>query len=300
MKKAWKTFKDDPIFYLIIFGFFILLGYLIVCRWILGFKEWLPGTGFSSKNLWHWLNLLGAPLILAFIIWRFEIAQKKRELLVTAEEHQKDLDIDREKYRLDNELFKNTVLRESLDSINVLIESHNFSLGAVGGYTEKVARAKIISALMTLDSAKNKIFLDFLQSIQAVVSMSGTKLDHVALRECDLSGFDFSDSDLVGARFTQSKLTNTKFNRSDLSGADFFNSKCDHPIFSGATLTGAEFTYAVLSHADFSNAKLQSASFQDADLSNANFSGAETDDSTEWVGAIFHNTTMPDGQIRNQ
>ncbi len=62
--------------------------------------------------------------------------------------------------------------------------------------------------------------------------------------------------------------------------------------FKGANLGGANFSGATLTNANFSGANLGNACFADADLTDAMINR-----STNWTGAIFCRTTMPDGSV---
>lgn len=116
---------------------------------------------------------------------------------------------------------------------------------------------------------------------------------HCNLIDADLHGQDFSAADmseallkrinlsqtkLVGAWFTHSRLQDANF-----EGADLSTALMDNANFTGANLKGTNLTDAKLNFSDLTN----------VDLTDA------TMDNTVLRGVIFCNTTMPDGRINN-
>lgn len=108
------------------------------------------------------------------------------------------------------------------------------------------------------------------------------------------------------------------FKQSDLDTLQS-TKKCPFCDLSGATLQSADLKGAVLrdanlSGADLTNADLTTASLARTNLSSANLTGAKLDssklglanlkdaqlDSASLTGAVFYETIMPDGSIRNE
>ena len=94
----------------------------------------------------------------------------------------------------------------------------------------------------------------------------------------DLHGLDLSEAILAEGNLRNANLTNVNFSRSFLNFADL----------SGADLTGATLL----------NADLTEANLTGANLTRANLRGAQTTD-TDFSGAVFSNTIMPDGSTRS-
>ena len=90
-------------------------------------------------------------------------------------------------------------------------------------------------------------------------------------RRCELEKGNFSKANLMNVNFTES----------DLEGADF----------TGAILTGANFY-----HADLDTEDGKKVSFRNANLTNANFQCAKHFYKADFTGAIFNNTTLPNGK----
>jgi uncharacterized protein YjbI with pentapeptide repeats len=97
---------------------------------------------------------------------------------------------------------------------------------------------------------------------------------------------------LVGANFSGLELSHMSFGYADLTNADF----------RGAILSEASFFNANLTSADFRGASRLGGSFRNANLTNADFSGITRSSLFHPVypafeGALWSNTTLPDGTI---
>lgn len=117
---------------------------------------------------------------------------------------------------------------------------------------------------------------------------------------CDLTGADLqglqkvgggsgSDSDFSGANLSDATLTNVLLSRANLTGANLSRIDSLNVDFYGANLTDA----------DLSGARLRFANFGNANLTRANLRGASIDVDAQTVGAVFCNTIMPDGSVRD-
>ena len=126
----------------------------------------------------------------------------------------------------------------------------------------------------------------------------------------DLSGIDFSRSDLSGAiagcdpdirptslasadlarvDLSDALLCDVNFNDADLYRADLSGSALEDASFRGADLRRADLSGISSNFTSFVDADLRGADLTDADISNSSFDGADL------RGAIFDNTTCPDG-----
>ena len=100
------------------------------------------------------------------------------------------------------------------------------------------------------------------------------------------SGSNFSANDMRGSTFGGSKMVQCQFISADMTGTDWMYADLTGATFEGAKLVRARFVEAILAGCDFVGADLTKANLSGADISGAHFSGA-----------LFHNTTMPDGSI---
>lgn len=114
--------------------------------------------------------------------------------------------------------------------------------------------------------------------------------------ESDLRKADFSDASLEGSRFIKSNLNNANFSASDLSGAAFSNSDLQGADFSKARLGHAKLDNANLVRANFSDSYLFSADFSNSDLRGANFLNANIR-AANLKGANLCEAIGPDGSM---
>ena len=127
----------------------------------------------------------------------------------------------------------------------------------------------------------------------AEISVSNTDFTRAIMRgavcsSCNLDESIFREADLSEARFQWASL-----NRANLAGAKLIDTQLSHADLIRADFTGADLTGADLSGSYFAEANLTNAILLDANL------GSEDDGFAYFDTAIFRNTTMPDGSIRN-
>jgi uncharacterized protein YjbI with pentapeptide repeats len=104
--------------------------------------------------------------------------------------------------------------------------------------------------------------------------LTGAELILSSFYEANLYQAKLIDADLRQANLNYSRLINADLTRANLADADL----------TGTNLTGADLTGANLTGADLTGANLHGAELEGADLTSA----------------IFDNTIMPDGSIRNR
>lgn len=255
-------------------------------------------TGFETKTLWDWMELLIIPLFLAggaFYLNRSErntdrgIAtdRQKEESLQTYLNHMADLLLKENLRNSENDEVRNvartrtlTVLRGLDKTRKGVILKYLYEAGLIG-------KEKTIVSLKDADLSKADLSLANLND----ANLSGAilreaELMEVELRGADLRGVqldqaDLQDADLSNANLSDAYLGIAMFFRTNLSGADLSSAKGWNTFFIGANLRGAKIN----------NARLTKANLSGADLSNADLTGAELDD------ANLSGATMPDGTI---
>ncbi len=107
------------------------------------------------------------------------------------------------------------------------------------------------------------------------VASGAYNLANATLSNAYLWGWTLSGANLRNGTFTTANFTNATLSGANLSGGSF---------------TGATFTGAVLTNAVLNQATLKTANF-----TNATFSGATGGTTAALTGAIWNNTTCPDG-----
>lgn len=103
---------------------------------------------------------------------------------------------------------------------------------------------------------------------------------------CTFTGVDFTGAALVldisgGSNATNANFTNVTFN----NGGSGSGSQLSGSIFTGANFSNANLVRSIFTSNDFTN----------ANFTNANLTGVSTDGGSNYTGAIWSNTTCPDG-----
>ena len=298
-KKIWTWINENLLSFLLLIALVVLVLYFVIARYFLKLTVWVDITGFEGRTLWEWLDLLGVPLLIAFIAWRFEVSQKRLEYIRISEENKISHILEDKKLEITKKQVRFSVLNNALNEIYEIKEVNQISdlESAVGGIKD-LARSKIYSTILMLDSIRNRIFFDYLQSTKSTVDFSRCKFNFSELVDCDLSNLKFPNAEFRKALCRNVKIDNTDFSNARLNGADFLGAKGERVNFSNAVLIGAEFGSSKLSHAKFINVEIQGVCFERADLSFADFTDAVIDDDTDFSNATFHQTKMPDGTIK--
>ena len=116
-----------------------------------------------------------------------------------------------------------------------------------------------------------------------------------------LKGINLSGANLSGAWLDERSIENANLRGANLSKAKFFQAGlCGADLreanFRGASLMYTDLRGARVDGADFRGANLSEARWHGTRLTNVNFKGAID---PYFILAVFDNTIMPDGTIRN-
>lgn len=144
------------------------------------------------------------------------------------------------------------------------------------------------AALLLQEYAKGKRIFT-----RAVLRGSGLYIVAPGLEEADLSRACLFQINLTQANLQGCNFTRTQLRMADLTAANL----------GSANLRGADLCRADLSHAILRNACLVAANLSDAKLVGADLTGADLRSAnlscTDLRNAIFSQTLMPDGTVRN-
>jgi uncharacterized protein YjbI with pentapeptide repeats len=261
--------------------------------------------GFRGMTVRDWLALLIVPLVLLGLGFLFQIQQSEVE--------QRRLEADRhiEEQRAQDEALQ-TYLEQMgqmlLDKDRPLLQSKE------GDEVQLLARARTVTILRRLDSARNRDILQFLREAQLVPSNRYNVKEHIVsldranlrkvnlkgayLDSFSLQGTDLSDADLRDAYLAWSFLRNAKLNGADLRGADLSGDTdlSGNTDLSQADLSNTDLREANLSNVILSNANLRGANLTDAVLSGARLNGAKVTDEQLAETKSLEGATMPNGQ----
>jgi uncharacterized protein YjbI with pentapeptide repeats len=239
-----------------------------------GGKRLIKGTGFTERELWDWLMLVGVlaiPVVVALGTLLFAHQQTLSSQAASERQHQTDIQIAYEQQQ-------EATSQIYLDHMSDLLLNHKLLASEHSGVEVRVvARAWTLTTLRRLDPTRKRVVLKFLYEAGLIggyvsINGSGKRLDAiVALNDADLSGVKLGGAtlsyiNLSGANLRDADLSQANLSQADLSGAD---------LRDGATLNGATLSRADLSGADLSGANLGGANLSQADLSGTDLSDAD-------------------------
>jgi uncharacterized protein YjbI with pentapeptide repeats len=231
---------------------------------------WFDWTGFKSKTLWDWLNLLGVFAIPAVVglgtVW-FTTQQGKVS--------------DRE--NKDNQ--RETALQAYIDKMSELLLDKNLRESAEDAEVRKITRVRTLTVLPRLDAVRKKSVLQFLyeagliEKDKYIVDLKGADLSGAFLYIANLSGANLTNVDLSGAYLDIANLQGATLSSANLSAAklwsvDLRGADLREAYLSDANLRDAHLNGADLSGAHLRDAHLNGAHLSGANLTNANLSGA--------------------------
>jgi uncharacterized protein YjbI with pentapeptide repeats len=260
--------------------------------------------GFRGMTVRDWLQLLVVPLVLVCIGFVFQIQQSE------VEERRLEADQHIEEQRAQDE-----ALQTYLEQIGQMLLDKDRPLrqSKEGDEVQLLARARTVTILRRLDSARNRDILQFLREARLVPSnrydiqehivkldasnlseanLKGANLDSFSLQGTDLSGADLRDAYLAW-----SFLHNAKLNGANLRGANLHgdpDQSGDDADLSDADLSDANLSEADLSYDNLSSANLQGANLTDAVLRGANLSNAKVTSEQLAEAKSLEGATMPD------
>ncbi len=241
-----------------------------------GRKHLIKGTGFTEKELWDWLMLIGVlaiPIAVAFGTLLISLQQTQSSQQASEKQHQTDIQIA-------NDQQQEATLQTYLDNMSDLLLNHQLLASKhPGDEVRDVARIWTLTTLRRLDPTRKQVVLKFLYEaglIGGYYNGSGKRREAiVALNDADLSGVklgvvNLSYVNLSGAILRGADLSQATLNYANLSGA----------TLNDANLSGAELNYTLLSGANLGGATLSSADLSSVDLSGAELSDAHLSNTT--------------------
>ena len=258
-------------------------------------------TGFLSKSLWDWMQLLIIPLVLAIGGFLYNRSHDQSE---------RDNTIDSQ---------REATLQAYLDRMSELLQTHTLE-------SERnvllIAQARTEAVLRTLDSARIASLLRFLSRAGLInlkigndlrgfdlsgVDLNGINLENVYLQRTNLSSAELNNAHLSNAQLAFAKLNNAELDHADLKNASMGGAHLNNAVLWGANLCkvklfgadlrNANLGEANLSGADLSNADLSKACFWKADLRGANLKGANLENA-DLDSALLENAVLTEANLR--
>jgi uncharacterized protein YjbI with pentapeptide repeats len=252
----------------------ILIGVSIagyVCNW--GWTGLRGTKDDGPKTLWHWLELLIVPIVLAAgALWfrkieeEIRLAREKREKDAAQQRREAEAKSARD---IEDQRAQETALQTYLDRMSALLLDKETPLlnSKRRSPFQEMASAWTLTVLRRIDGKRRNQVLQFLRdarligvnkiwadseeapALETVVDES----DPIAvfagrnMSDMDLSGADLSHADLRGANLNRANLIGADLIRADLRDADLSRAKLSGADLSGADLSGSYLTGADLS-----------------------------------------------------
>jgi uncharacterized protein YjbI with pentapeptide repeats len=262
-----------------------------------------------AKTLWDWLQLFGAPVVLAVIVYFFQRATKTADQKLAIESQ------------------RHSILQAYFDSMSQLLASEEwerdvrafrrYGMKDGRGVLQQMVRARTLMLLKTLntdppDQKRRGQVVRFLRETRliqaghlgtpALIDLSGADLRGVALERADLSQADLRGVDLRGAdlrwanlkdiaediispdaRYRQPTVHTTKLDpkwqlvAGLLNRGGGFGKNLKGKDLSNAYLVGASLSHCDLGGVDLRSSFLNNCSLGSSDLSGADLTGAVLD-----------------------
>ena len=254
-------------------------------------------TGFLSKSLWDWMQLLIIPAVLAIGGYLFSIVSTANERKATQYREQADREI-----ATDNQ--REAALQAYFDKMSELLFDKHLRTSKPEDEVRIVARVRTLTVLHTLDPFRKASLIQFLReadlinvsSSGSIIDMSGAELNNAALNGVDLYKVDLSNVNL-----SEANLSNATPIGANLSVTDLSKANMSHALLSESDLRDARINYANLSNADLSRADLSWSKLYETNLSKANLSGANLNEAdlskANLIGANLSEANLSDANL---
>jgi uncharacterized protein YjbI with pentapeptide repeats len=254
MKPGWKKY--------LLYGSAII--FLSVLAYLLIETVRAKNTGFETKTLWDWMELLIIPLALALAAFALNRSETnlERQSVEARSKVEREIAIDHQ---------QEEALQSYLDRMTELLLKEDLR-NTDNEEVQNVARIRTLSVLRGLDARRKGLVLQFLHESKL---LDGEK-PVVILWDADLSEAELSDVIL-----NRANLGGVILRGANLEGADLTEASLDHADLEFANLQGATLVNVVLSGASLKNAFLSKANFTGAVLKGAKFEGAIMPDGTK-------------------
>jgi hypothetical protein len=181
-----------------------------------------------NKTLWHWLDLLIVPIVLAtgaaVIQWQSGMRQEK----VTTDRNRQE------------------TLAKYLEQMTALLIKEHLRNSQSDSEVRVVARARTLTALRELDGERKGQLILFLAEAGLIskqcqsVLISGVQKQNCQPGIVSLKGASLRRADIAGARVGRTRFKTVSLKGADLQGADLEEAKLGRVNLEGANLRGVK------------------------------------------------------------
>jgi hypothetical protein len=233
MKPGWKKY--------VLYGSAIIGGGILLSILVETIKA--KNTGFETKTLWDWMELLIIPLVLAigaFFLQRSERAVEREAADIRARREQEE---ENRRARLEHELATDRqqegALQAYLDRMAELLLKEKL----LEGKDEKVlnvARVRTLTVMRGLNCTRNAIVLRFLLDIGLAGNMESNLFVNANLEGVDLERVNLSLTNLENAKLKSANLKGANLKDADLHGADLTDASLREANLTGANVSSEQ------------------------------------------------------------
>ncbi len=286
MKSTWKKHLLYAAYILLASGLLYGLLQLILSGYAV---TW---TGFQTKTLWDWMDLLIIPLVLAL----GAIFLNRSERAVEREIAEKRAELERENAK---DRQREAALQSYISQMSGLLIDKQLKTTDVKEVRD-IAKTLTVSVMRWMDKNRNDLIFQFLleanlitdeNSILNKANLEGIDLQGLYLHGVHLQNANLQKSNLGKARLGSSNLSGAKLIGVNLNGANLMSS-----ILKGASLVSAKLQSAYLYEADLQEAFCFETDFHNANLTKANLEGVDLEDAN-LEGANLEGANLKDAQI---
>lgn len=290
MKSTWKKYLLYAAYILLASGLLYGLLQLILSGYTV---TW---TGFQTKTLWDWMELLVIPIVLALGAFFLNRSERAVERQIAEDRRKEDRKLADDRAELEREIAKDRQQEEALqtylDRMSELLLEKRLETKKAGIEGRNVAKIRTVSILRVLNQERKKLVIKFLRDAKLITDTASI------LNEIDMYGIDVIDLD-----FNKVFLQRVHFFKADfgvwanlreanLEGAQLIGAKLP-----GAFLNNADLQSAIMFRANLERADLEGANLANADLNEANLKGAKVTPEQLSRAKYLIGTIMPDGTV---
>ncbi|MBN8658546.1 MAG: pentapeptide repeat-containing protein [Anaerolineae bacterium] len=244
MKLGWKNYLFYSSVVLVVGGLIYILVETINRK----------NTGFETKTLWDWMDLLIVPLVLAGGAFFLNRSERKTEREIATDRQQ------------------DVALQTYFDRMSELLLKEKLRTTKKAEVRD-VARTRTLSIMRVLDTKRNNIIIQFLREAELVTNNKSI-LIKANMRGMNLQGLNLGYLNLDGADLENADLQRAYLGHASLQRANLYYANLQNASLLGANLRGAELFDANLQNAFLKNANLQDANLGCANMRCAYLNGA--------------------------
>ncbi|MBP6177945.1 MAG: pentapeptide repeat-containing protein [Anaerolineales bacterium] len=317
MKSTWKKYLLYTVYILIASGLLYGLLQLILSGYAV---TW---TGFQTRTLWDWMDLLIIPIMLAFGAF----VLNRSERTIERENANKRAELERE---IAKDRQQEAALQAYISRMSELLLEKKLRTTRRKEVRD-VARTMTVSVMRGLDKDRNDLVIQFLREAKLIIDknsiLNGADMEGMSLQGLNLEGVhlqkaNLRDAKLEGANLMRANLQDSELWRANLQNAELLEANLQKAELRIANLEKAtlwqanlreadlrftNFQRANLLQADMQGAYLWGADLKEANLYNAKLQGAYLKEANLWGSSItneqliqvesLEGTTMPDGTV---